>query len=296
MLRKWARSMLVRMGVDPRAIGNVASPPAPPAPAPPAAPSWMQAGPGFVNNPAAMTPRTSAAPVAGTGVSSLAAPPDAHLYAPLFSPWRGLGDFNEYLALASGHTLVSPDRCHVLLTLARQALPLKVDFVECGVYRGGTAMILAKLIAASRADTRLCLFDTFEGMPATDPSRDLHKAGDFADTSRAAVEGRVLAIPGVRRDRVELHAGWIPDTFPAARLERVAFAHIDVDIHRSVLDCCEHLYPRIVDGGFMVFDDYGFPSCPGARAAVDEFFRDKPERPLVLPTGQAIVFRHRIAS
>ena len=41
----------------------------------------------------------------------------------------------------------------------------------------------------------------------------------------------------------------------------------------------------------MVFDDYGFASCPGARKAVDEFFNDKPERPLVLPTAQAIVMR-----
>lgn len=39
----------------------------------------------------------------------------------------------------------------------------------------------------------------------------------------------------------------------------------------------------------MLFDDYGFPTCPGARQAVDEFFDDKPETPLVLPTKQAIV-------
>lgn len=265
----------------------MATAPAWPQPQPQPQPDFLNrpVAPGFVDQP---DPRPAPA-----SPGPLAAPPDAHLYAPLFSPWRGLGDFNEYLALAKGHTLVSPDRCYVLLTLARQALHLRGDFVECGVYKGGTAMILAKLIAASREDARLCLFDTFAGMPATDPSRDLHKAGDFADTSRAAVESRVLAIPGVRRDRVELHAGWIPDTFAGARLADVAFAHIDVDIHRSVLDCCEHLYPRVVDGGFMVFDDYGFPTCPGARAAVDEFFRDKPERPLVLPTGQAIVFRHR---
>ena len=40
----------------------------------------------------------------------------------------------------------------------------------------------------------------------------------------------------------------------------------------------------------MIFDDYGFPTCPGARQAVDEFFADKREVPFVLPTGQAVVF------
>ena len=43
----------------------------------------------------------------------------------------------------------------------------------------------------------------------------------------------------------------------------------------------------------MIFDDYGFPSCPGARRAVDEFFLDKHEIPLILATGQAVVFRVR---
>jgi len=41
----------------------------------------------------------------------------------------------------------------------------------------------------------------------------------------------------------------------------------------------------------MIFDDYGFPTCPGAQQAVDEFFEDKPEVPLVLTTGQALVFK-----
>jgi O-methyltransferase len=41
----------------------------------------------------------------------------------------------------------------------------------------------------------------------------------------------------------------------------------------------------------MVFDDYGEPTCPGARKAVDEFFADKPETPIYIPTGQCLVHR-----
>jgi hypothetical protein len=44
-------------------------------------------------------------------------------------------------------------------------------------------------------------------------------------------------------------------------------------------------------GGVILFDDYGQPSCPGARTAVDEYFQDKPEQPLVQTYGQAIVFK-----
>jgi O-methyltransferase len=170
---------------------------------------------------------------------------------------------------------VSPDRCYAVYSLALQAARLPGVFVECGVYRGGTAMLLATI------GKPLHLYDTFAGMRETDPRRDLHQAGDFADTSLDAV--RALVPSAV------FHPGWIPETFSDLP-DKICFAHIDVDLYRPILECCEHLYSRMSNGAFMVFDDYGFPSCPGARQAVDEFFADKPERPLVLTSGHAIVF------
>jgi hypothetical protein len=41
----------------------------------------------------------------------------------------------------------------------------------------------------------------------------------------------------------------------------------------------------------MFFDDHGAPSCPGARAPVDEFFAGQAVIPLVLLNEQAIVFK-----
>lgn len=123
-------------------------------------------------------------------------------------------------------------------------------------------------------------------MPDTDANRDRHKRGDFADTSLEGVQAVVGVLPFIC-----FHKGYVPATFLGLESESIALAHIDVDIYRSVLDSCHFIYPRLVQGGFMIFDDYGFPSCPGARQAVDEFFSTKPDRPLVLPTGQAVVFR-----
>jgi O-methyltransferase len=130
------------------------------------------------------------------------------------------------------------------------------------------------------------LFDTFLGMPTTNKEHDHHQAGDFSNTSTETVSSFVG-----REGWISYHKGLIPETFKGLESVRVALSHIDVDIYQSVLDCCEFLYPRTVPGGFLLFDDYGFPSCPGARAAVDEFFRDKPEIPLVLHSGQAVVFK-----
>jgi O-methyltransferase len=211
--------------------------------------------------------------------------PNAALYQPLFSPWLGK-QFTCYYAIAAPRTLVSADRCYVLYTLLKQALTVKGDVWECGVYQGGTAAMLAKVISESGTDKKLFLFDTFAGMPATDKDRDLHQEGDFSDTSVEQVEAFVNA-----PDVAVLRRGYIPDTFSGLESHCIAFAHIDVDIYRSVIDSIKFIWPRLSPGGFVVFDDYGFPSCPGALRAVDEFFAQTPAHPLCLHTGQALVFK-----
>ncbi|MFQ5993566.1 MAG: TylF/MycF/NovP-related O-methyltransferase [Acidiferrobacterales bacterium] len=214
--------------------------------------------------------------------------PDSKFYRPVFSPWFGYGDFAHFYEIARSRSVVSADRCWVLYCLALQSVAVAGDLWECGVYKGGTAAMLAEILSRNPSDPskRLHLFDTFEGMPETDPEKDLHLEGDFADTSLTAVKEYV------RHDSVvEYHQGFIPETFAGLQDARIAFAHIDVDIHRSIIDCCELIYPRLSVGGTMVFDDYGFASCPGARQAVDEFFKETAVVPLVLPTGQAVVFK-----
>jgi O-methyltransferase len=219
--------------------------------------------------------------------------PDANLYSPHFQPWRGLAPFRGAYEEIQSRSLVGPEAAWTLYSLARQALTVQGDFVEAGVYRGGTARMLRGLLDGKRGDGgpshRLHLFDTFAGMPGTDRQRDLHKEHDFDDTSLESVSAFVG-----KEDWIEYHPGFIPDTFRGLEGLRLAFAHVDVDIYQSIIDCCEFIYPRLNDGGILLFDDYGMASCPGARAAVDAFFAGKPEVPLVLRTGQAVVFRHRL--
>jgi hypothetical protein len=68
-------------------------------------------------------------------------------------------------------------------------------------------------------------------------------------------------------------------------------AHIDVDLYQSTLDCCEYFYPRLVPGGILLFDEYGFAAARGEKDAVDQFFADKRESPIVLLSGQAVVVK-----
>ncbi|MGH9534128.1 MAG: TylF/MycF/NovP-related O-methyltransferase [Terriglobales bacterium] len=176
---------------------------------------------------------------------------------------------------------VDDRRCLVLYALAQQSAAVPGAFAEVGVYRGGTA----RLIALTRPDRAVYLFDTFSGMPAVDPRRDLHSKGDFSDTSLDAVRRFVSAGNAVFRP------GFFPNSAEGLESERFAFVHIDCDIYRSVRACCEWFYPRLSADGALVFDDYGQSSCPGARFAVDEFFASKPECPVLTANGQAIIMR-----
>jgi O-methyltransferase len=90
---------------------------------------------------------------------------------------------------------------------------------------------------------------------------------------------------------VHLHVGFIPQTFAGLELGPIAWAHVDLDLYDSIRDAVAYLYPRLVPGGYLIFDDYGFPSCAGARHAVDEAFAGRPEVPVCLPTGQCLVVK-----
>ena len=204
--------------------------------------------------------------------------PDGKFYAPLFSPWLGYGPFQQIWEDIKPHTLISPERAYVLHTLAAQALALGADLWECGVYKGGTARLLKNLVAAHSAPASLHLFDTFAGMPETDPQRDLHGRGDFGDTDLASVQRAVGP-----SERVVYHQGFIPDTFGGLEGARIAVAHIDVDIYQSVRDCCEFILPRLVPGGILMIDDYGY--WDGSRRATDEWLEKTGHPLLLIPMG-----------
>jgi O-methyltransferase len=210
------------------------------------------------------------------------------LYSKVLSPrirWQDVEDFPRLWPAASQRTLVDEARAQTLYQLARHATHLDGALAEIGVYRGGTASILAHV--ADRAGRKLHLFDTFAGMPETDVKRDLLNSGDFADTSLAEVKRFLSSYssPVFHQGEFPGTAGELPDG------QRFSLVHVDADIASSVEACCAFFYPRLLPGGVIVFDDYGFTSCPGAKVTADAFFANKPEPILHLVTSQAIAIK-----
>lgn len=137
------------------------------------------------------------------------------------------------------------------------------DWLEVGVYRGGSAEKLAA--AAKEQARRLWLFDTFTGIPESTEGVDTHQIGDFSDTSVELVRGLVPEAMIVVGDAAE--------TIPATDTGPLAFVHLDCDQYATYRACIVELSSRMVRGGVMWFDDY--ECLNGARIAVDEIFGDK---------------------
>ena len=89
---------------------------------------------------------------------------------PLFSPWLGHPDFQSIYHGVEPYTLVSPDRCYMLISLARHARHLAGDFAECGVWNGGTALLWH--VCSGRRNKKLNLFDSFQGLPNLNGEKD----------------------------------------------------------------------------------------------------------------------------
>jgi len=208
-------------------------------------------------------------------------------YSPWFEDW-----FQEIyikIACARDYTIVTEDRCYIIYKLCHHCLHLEGDFAECGVYKGGTAFFIAYALRNNSIQGKsLHLFDTFTGLPSVsdkDPSG--HKKGMFGDVSLGDVKYYLRRFPFV-----VFHPGIIPETFEAVKDRRFAFVHIDVDLYQTAKDCLSFFYDRMISGGVIVSDNYGFPRYKfSEKQAVDEFFYDKPESPISLPTGQCIVIK-----
>lgn len=215
--------------------------------------------------------------------------PDRSAYKPHYSPWLE-PDFQSGAEAVRGNTCLKAESIYTLLHFLEEVLWLGGDVMECGVWRGGSAKLLYEKIRKIAPEKHLHLFDSFEGMAETDAALDRHEAGDFSDTSLQHVQNFITGSDGDDA-AVVFHKGWIPQSFAGLEDLKFCFVHIDLDLHQSILDALAFVYPRLHPRGVIIFDDYGFASCAGARKAVDEFFADKPEAPFVLGTAQAIVIK-----
>lgn len=159
---------------------------------------------------------------------------------------------------------------------ASKVAHLEGDVIEVGVFRGkGARHLLWNL-----PEKQVHLFDTWEGM--TDlitPGKDINKWAKYNKVNFENVKKYLRDQVGEDLyEHFHFYKGFFPETARGLEDKRFCLVNIDVDLYQSTLDACEWVYPRMVTGGIMMFNDYSCPGCPGATEAVDSFFADKPEK------------------
>lgn len=152
-------------------------------------------------------------------------------------------------------------------TLLDQAVP--GDLVECGVWRGGSAMMMAGVLAARRASGRaVWLADSFQGLPSEDGIYDHAAEVDLLNTHGLAVTEATVrasfAELGLMADNIRFLPGWFCDTLPTAPIDQIALLRLDGDHYSSTMDALTALYHKVVPGGFVIVDDYALPPCADA--------------------------------
>jgi O-methyltransferase len=141
-------------------------------------------------------------------------------------------------------------------------------FIEIGVWRGGTGMLIARRMAMLGIGQPVYLCDTFTGVVKAGPHDPHYKGGEHADTSIAAVSELAdrLSISNYR-----IVVGVFPEEAPSELITGpVAFCHIDVDAYDSAKDCFSSIWPRLTIGGIVIFDDYGASTTSGVTKFVEE--------------------------
>lgn len=177
------------------------------------------------------------------------------------------------------------------------------DFVECGVWQGGSMMAAClTLLKLGISDRRFYLYDTFTGMSeptAEDVQYDGESAAALMNATETGAENWCYAdlesvtanlkSTGYPMDKIHLIKGKVEDTIPETLPSQIAMLRLDTDWYESTRHELTHLYPNLVKNGILIIDDYGH--WKGSKQATDEYFEKLKFKPYL----QRVDYTGRIA-
>lgn len=190
-----------------------------------------------------------------------------------YTPWNGDAEFLEIYGQIKNNTLVDIYRCFELWQLVKKIHSINKDasILEVGVWRGGTAGIMAQQLACLNSNATLYLADTFTGVAKAGANDSFYSGGEHSDTSQYIVED-VLKNKS-QYPHFKILKGIFPEdtAHKIMPIEQFGLCHIDVDVYSSAKDILEWVWGKLIVGGVVVFDDYGFHSCTGVTKLVEEY-------------------------
>ena len=173
-------------------------------------------------------------------------------------------------------------------------------YLEVGCYRGSSAGVVLRYLAAKRRPMEAFFLDVFNGFhyEASDKSSDAVWHGTHETDGFETVRDRLMAYGAGFPDlkiTVDIN-NIITDPLPEAVVERgIAVANLDVDLHEAVYAGLHKIAPHVVQHGILVVEDPGHtPLLIGAKFALEKFLGEELGRkfiPVVMDSGQVFLIR-----
>lgn len=186
-------------------------------------------------------------------------------------------------------------RHYTLMQLLKGADFSNGDVVECGTFRGLSAYQFSKIINSEDIPVILHIFDSFEGLSEIEEEDKSYFVSNSYNELRSEFSCGEEHVRANLRDFnfIKYYKGWIPERFNEVKDKQFSFVHIDVDLYQPIKDSIEFFFPRLVTGGIMVFDDYGYTrQFPGAKKSIDEALElINVQHFISLPSGQAYLIK-----
>ena len=208
-------------------------------------------------------------------------------------------NFIEEYKMIEEYTATSIERAYALKSAITYIIKNKIkgDFVECGVWKGGSCMLMAKtLVNEGEKERKIWMYDTFDGM--TEPTDDdceietnISGSDLLKNTPKNTDKFNMWAYAPLEmvkknmkktmfpEERIHFIEGKVENTLSKAKPQNIALLRLDTDWYESTKCELEQLYPLLSIGGVLIVDDYGHFS--GAKKAVDEYFSNTNVKPLM---------------
>lgn len=197
--------------------------------------------------------------------------------------------FSKIYDACKKYTMTSKERMYALYKSVEYIIKNNIpgDFVECGVWRGGSTMLIAyTLLELNVTNRKIYLYDTFEGM--TQPTEFDHRVANnkvhasdkwkkeqkkdhnkWCYASLSEVKNN-MALTKYPKDNIIFIKGKVEETIPKTIPSKISILRLDTDWYESTKHELIHLFPRLLKKGVLIIDDYG--RWAGSKKAVDEYF------------------------
>lgn len=174
---------------------------------------------------------------------------------------------------SQAHTMIGLKRLQQLRQACETIINENVSgqFVECGVWRGGAAIMMAAVLHDYNVTNRqVYAFDSFQGLPKPE---NAHDVGDAHHTYKQLSVSMKEVFENFKKydlhSKVVFGEGWFEDTLPKAPMKQISVLRVDCDMFQSTMDVLFNLYDKVTPGGFVIIDDWQLPAC---RQAVQDYF------------------------